>query len=164
MPAPICVAQEHSIICCRIMATPNFDKHFDRIKSLRPERVVVFRKATAVDIATSTVTREPGRNIVAKVWDKPRTYDYNRGAYVIDDRTSLVIWFRDWFNRSNDVATPAEVAQMILDVRGKIREGDTERYSRWEIDGVSMKVESHSLIQRPDGQIYGARLWLVAAT
>lgn len=142
---------------------PDFNSIFNTIKSLRPERAVTFRRATAFDPATSTITFAPGREIAAKIWDKPRTFDFQRGAVVTDDRTSIVIWFRDWFNRADDSFTAAELTQMIADAKGQVREGDAERYSIWEVDGIKMKVESHSLIQRPDGVLYSIRLWLVAA-
>lgn len=145
------------------MTRPNFSPIFDTIHSLRPTRLVTFRQATAFDPATSTITFSPGREIAAKIWDKPRTFDFARGAVVTDDRTSVVIWFRDWFDRADDSFTAAELVQMIADAKGQIREGDAERYSIWEVDGIKHKVESHSLIQRPDGQIYSVRLWLVAA-
>lgn len=145
------------------MTKPNFDAIFNALYGLRPTRRVVFRKATAYDPATSTITFAPGREIAAKIWDKPRTFDFQRGAIVTDDRTSIVIWFRDWFNRPDDSCTPAELAQMIADAKGQIREGDAERYSIWEVDGIKMKVQSHSLIQRPDGRVYSIRLWLTAA-
>ena len=142
---------------------PNFNSIFDTIHSLRPVRAVVFRLATAYDTTTSAITFAPGRNINAKVWDKPRTYDFQRGVYVTDDRTSVVIWFRDWFGRADDTASAAEIAQMITDAKGQIREGDAERYSVWEVDGIKHKVQSHNLIQRPDGVVHAVRFWLVAS-
>lgn len=138
----------------------DFTVAFDAIYAGRVTRAITFQKA----VLSGGVATYPANTILqAGVRYNKAGFDPFRGVVYQRDDIEVMLWLRDWFGRTTDGATDIELAQMIADLRGDVIEGSPEHYSRFLLDGQTLKYDSHQLDHRPDGKIYAVIVSLQAA-
>jgi hypothetical protein len=135
----------------------DWDVVFDGLYQSRTIRGVTFRKAV---LAGDQVTYPSERTLPAGISYLEVGFNPFRGVYYEQARVEVIIWLRDWFGRPEDGATDAELAQLVADVRGDVREGSREHWSRFVVDGALLKYERHRFDQRPDGVVFAVILTL----
>ncbi len=142
---------------------PDFDRVFDTIKSHRPTRTVVFREAVSYSLASETVVYASDLQLPAKVlWRTDAgSLDFMQGVWQAEDEARLVIWFKDL--TGNRTATNAEITDWTTRMKGQVGVTSREFYSRFVVDGRTLKTRALYPLERPDGKVYGLRIHLQAA-
>ena len=133
---------------------------YRNVYSTRVARSATFRKAV---LSGGKATYPTDRVLSVGVDYRAAGFDFVQRVQFPEDRVLVQVWLRDWFSRSVDGATDAELIQMVADLRGQVVAGDAELWSRWLVDGRTLKYQSHILEQRPDGVIFAATVTLAAA-
>jgi hypothetical protein len=90
-------------------------------------------------------------------------FDFRTGVMYAEDRIEAILWLRDWFERTTDGATAAELTQMVADLRGDVVESSREHWSQFLLDGNTLKYDRHALDRRPDGVPFAIILMFQAA-
>lgn len=134
----------------------DFASLFDNLFAARATRSITFREAI------SDVAFQPDRTIPAGIRYREAGFDFTRGVLYPENRVEILIWLRDWFARSTDGATAAELQALIASLRGDIKEGVSEHYSRFIVDGATYKYDSHAFDERPDGVLFAVIVTLQA--
>ena len=141
---------------------PDWAATFGEIHDARVARAITFRRAATHDGSGGAVYAAD-RTLTCGVEYKERGFDPERGVTYPFDNVQVQIWLRDYFSRSTDGATTVELTQFVSDIQGQVAAGDAEKYTRFIVDGASLKYENHAFEHRPDGVVYAAVLRLVAA-
>ncbi len=138
----------------------NFDSAFDAVYTARLTRAITFRKAV---LSGGAATYPSDAVLQVGVRYNTMGFDPFRGVLYPRNDVEVMIWLRDWFGRSTDGATNAELAQLVMDLRGAVVEGDPINYSRFLVDGQVLRYDGHQLDHRPDGVVYAVIVTLASA-
>ncbi len=125
--------------------------HFTKLYGLRTTRTITFKRAV---LSAGAVAYEADKPLKAGIRYRDVGFDWERGVLYPRSRVEALVWFRDWFGRTTDEATTAELQNLVSQLKGDVKEGDPEHYSRFEVDGATYKYESHMLDERPDGTLF----------
>lgn len=134
---------------------------FSKLHSLRPSRAVTFKRATGM--SGTSVVYAADRSLKASVRYREVGFDAERGVLYPESRVEVLIWLRDWFDRTTDGATAAELSEMVTALKGDVKEGSPEHFSRFVVDGATYKYDRHALDERPDGTLFAVIVTLQAA-
>lgn len=140
------------------MTPLNWTPTFDDIYQKKTTRDITVRVATG-----SGPSYGADRTIKAGVRYREVGFDPERGVLYPQDRVEIILWLRDWFGRTVDGATNAELAQVVKDLKGDVREDTREHFTRYLVDGDTLKYENHAFDERPDGVVFAVIVRLKAA-
>lgn len=142
-----------------------WNRAFDDIHNALPLEFVTLKVAsTSTGSGLSGTVYKADRLVSANVQREIRQWDELRQTTVIEDRSSVVIWLRDWFGRSLDSAGVGELNTLISDARGQVRADENEMYTRFVVDGTELKYKGHAFLRRPeDAWVYACRFDLSAS-
>lgn len=140
------------------MSPLNWVPTFNNLFSLRTVRDITVRVATG-----SGPSYAADKVVKAGVRYRDVGFDPERGVLYPQERVEVMVWLRDWFGRTTDGATDAELRQLVKDLKGDVQEGVREHFTRFVVDGASMKYDRHALDERPDGVVFGVIVTLQAA-
>lgn len=133
---------------------------FARMHEMAPSRTITFKRAV---LSGGVVTYAADVQLKVSIRYRDVGFDFERGVLYHQSRVEALIWFRDWFGRSTDGATAAELQDLVSKLKGDVKEGDPEHYSRFEVDGASLKYDSHQFDERPDGTLFAVLVVFQAA-
>lgn len=139
---------------------PDWVQVFNNLYKVRTSRNIAFQKAI---LSAGQVAYNQDVTLAAGIRYRDVGFDPIRGVLYTEARVEVLIWLRDWFSRTTDGATATELQQLATDMKGDVKEGTREHYSRFVIDGTSLKYERHALDERPDGVIFAVIVTLQAA-
>ena len=140
---------------------PDWDAVFSQVYASRIRRKVTFKRASGPSGSGAAYAAD--RHIEAGVEYRTVGFDPQQGVFFPRNEVELQIWLRDWFERSADGASDAELLQLVIDLKGQVREGDRETWSRFVVDGVALKYDRHRFDQRPDGILFSVIVTVRAA-
>ena len=124
---------------------------FTKSYALRTHRAITFKRAV---LSAGAVAYEADKSLKAGIRYRDVGFDLERGVLYPQSRVEALVWFRDWFGRATDGATTAELQDLVAKLKGDVKEGDPEHYSRFELDGATYKYREHQFDERPDGTLF----------
>lgn len=138
----------------------NWKATYDSLYRLRTTREIVFRRAV---LSGGQVSYPASTTFKAGIRYREAGFDPIRGVLYPESRIEVLIWLRDWFGRTEDGATPSEIRDMVVALRGDVLERSREHWSRFDVDGAVLKYDRHALDERPDGVVFAVIVTLQAA-